>query len=78
MTKRKKVKPTEVQSVKNIKLSWQVRRQVQQEMLQKKLAQYFLKPSEGRLHIRRYPEAMQPLIQDFMLEAQKQTRFRPL
>jgi len=78
MTKRKRVKPTEVESVKNMKLSWQVRRQVQQELLQKKLAQYFLKPSEGRLHIRRYPEAMQPLIQDFMLEAQKQTRFRPL
>lgn len=78
MTKRKKVKPTEVQNVKNIKLGWKVRRQIQQEILQKKLAQYFLKPSEGRLHIKRYPEAMQPMIQDFMLEAQKQTRLRLL
>ena len=76
MTKRKKVKPTEVQSVKNIKLGWKARRQVQQEILQKKLVQYFLRPSVGRKYIRRYPEAMQPLIKDFMLEAEKQTRFR--
>jgi hypothetical protein len=78
MTKRKKVKPTEVQSIKNIKLGWKVRRQVQQELLQKKLTQYFLMSSVGRFYIRRYPEAMQPMIKDFMLEAEKQTRLRPL
>jgi hypothetical protein len=71
---KKKVKLSNVQTVKNVKLGWQVKRQVQQEILQKKLVQCFLRPSEGNACIKRYPEAMQPMIMDFMRKADEQTR----
>jgi len=74
MKKRRKVDLLNVQVAERMKLVWEVRRQVQQEILQKKLAQCFLKPRKGRKCIQRYPEAMQPMIEDFMREAEKQTR----
>ena len=74
MKKRRKVDLLNVQVAERMKLVWEVRRQVQQEILQKKLAQCFLKPRKGRKCIQRYPEAMQPMIKDFMREAEKQTR----
>jgi hypothetical protein len=74
MKKQKKVDLSDVQVAEKVKLAWEVRRQVQQEMLQKKLVQCFLMPRKGRKCIQRYPEAMQPMIKDFMQKAEKQTR----
>jgi hypothetical protein len=76
MKKQKKVRLPEVEAAESIKLGWKVRRQVQQEILQKKLVQCYLKPSEGNAFIRRYPEAMQPMIMDFMRKADEQTKLR--
>jgi hypothetical protein len=74
MKKQKKLDLHDVQVVESIKLAWKARRQVQQEILQKKLVQCFLKPRKGRKCIKRYPEAMQPMIKDFMRKAEEQTR----
>lgn len=74
MKKQKKAKMLNVETVKSLKLSWKVGRQVQQEILQKKLLQCFLEPSGGPTCIARYPEAMQPMIEDFMRKAEKQIR----
>jgi Trp operon repressor len=74
MKKRKKVGLHEVQTFKSVKLGWKIRRQVQQEILQKKLLQCFLKPSERQTCIDRYPEAMQPMIRDFMRKAEEKAR----
>jgi Trp operon repressor len=76
MKKRKKVKWLDVQVAERTKLGWKVRRQVQQEILQKKLTQLFLTPYEMDAYIKRYPEAMQPMIKDFMRKAEEQTRLR--
>ena len=74
MKKRKKIDLHDVQVAERIKLAWRARRQVQQEILQKKLVQCFLKPRKARKCIPRYPEAMQPMIKDFMRKAEEQTR----
>ena len=74
MKKKKKVDLHDVQVTERMKLAWGVRRQVQQEILQKKLMQCFLKPRKGRKCIQRYPEAMQPMIKDFMRKAEEQAR----
>jgi hypothetical protein len=74
MKERKKVNWLDVQAAERIKLRWQVRRQVQQEILQEKLTQFFLTPYEMDAYIRRYPDAMQPMIKDFMRKAEEQTR----
>jgi hypothetical protein len=74
MKKPKKVDLHNVQVVESIKLAWKARRQVQQEILQKRLVQCFLRPRKGRKCIQRYPEAMQPMIKDFMRKAEEQTR----
>jgi hypothetical protein len=74
MKKKKKVDLNDVQVAERMKLAWEVRRQVQQEILQEKLVQCFLKPHKGHKCIQRYPEAMQPMIEDFMQKAEKQTR----
>jgi len=74
MKKRKKVDLNDVQVAERIKLAWEVRRQVQQEILQKKLVQCLLRPRKGRKCIQRYPEAMQPMIKDFMRKAEEQTK----
>jgi len=72
MKKRKKVKILNAQTAESIKLGWKVRRQVQQDILEKKLMQCYLKPNEGLAHISQYPEAMQPMIKDFMRSAERQ------
>ena len=74
MKKQKKVDLNDVQVTEKMKLAWEVRRQVQQEILEKKLMQCFLKPSNGHKCIQQYPEAMQPMIKDFMQKAEKRTR----
>jgi len=74
MKKQKKVDLRHVQAAERTKLAWKVRRQVQQEILQKKLVQCFLKRRKARECIQRYPEAMQPMIEDFMRKVEKQTR----
>ena len=74
MKKGKKVDMNDVHVVESIKLAWKARRQVQQELLQKKLVQCFLKPRKARKCIQQYPEAMQPMIKDFMRKAEEQTR----
>ncbi|HVO86015.1 MAG TPA: hypothetical protein VMT06_02705 [Candidatus Eisenbacteria bacterium] len=71
--KKKTVQVHDVRAAKSIKLRWRIRRQVQQELLQKKLVQCFLKPQESHAIIKRYPEAMQPMIRDFMRKAQEKT-----
>jgi hypothetical protein len=73
MKKRKKVKWLDVHAAERIKLCWKVRRQVQQEILQKKLAQFFLTPYQMDAYINRYPEAMQLMIRDFIRKAEEQT-----
>ena len=74
MKKHKKVKLFDVKAAESIKLHWKVRRQVQQEILQEKLMQCFLTPREGGACAERYPEAMQPMIKDFMRRADEQMR----
>jgi hypothetical protein len=74
MNKRKKATLLNVETVKSIKLGWTVKRQVQQELLQRKLLKCFLDPGEGQTCIARYPEVMQPMIEDFMRKAEKQLR----
>jgi hypothetical protein len=74
MKKRRKVDLLDVQTAERIKLAWEVRRQFQQEILEQKLAQCFFEPRKGRKCIQRYPEAMQPMIRDFMRKAEEQTR----
>jgi hypothetical protein len=74
MKKRKKATLLNAETVKSMKLSWKIERQVQQEILQRKLMQCYLEPSEGHACIARYPEAMQPMIEDFMRKAEKQVR----
>ena len=74
MNKHKKINLLNVKVCERIKLAWEIRRQVQQEILERKLAQCFLKPRKGRACIQRYPEAMQPMIRDFMRRAEEQTR----
>jgi len=74
MKKRKKIDLLNVNAAKRLKLAWEARRQVQQEILQKKLVQCFLKPRKGHACIQRYPEAMQPMIADFMRKAREETK----
>jgi hypothetical protein len=76
MKKRKKVDLHDVQVTERIKLAWEVRRQVQQEILQEKLVQCFLRSRKGRKCIQRYPEAMQPMIKDFMRKAEAYSPLR--
>lgn len=74
MKKRKKATLLNVETIDSMMLGWKVERQVQQEILQKKLLQCFLEQSEEHTCIARYPEAMQPMIEDFMRKAEKQIR----
>ena len=75
MKKQKKVDLNNVQVTEKMKLACEARRQVQQEILEQKLMQCFLTPHNGRECIQQYPEAMQPMIKDFMQKAEKRTRF---
>jgi hypothetical protein len=74
MKKRRKVDLLSVKVAERMKLAWKMRRQVQQEILQKKLMQCFLKPRKGYAYVQRYPEAMQPMIEDFMRKAEEQKK----
>ena len=74
MTKRTRVRAPKVHDVESVKLRWKVARQIQQELLEEKLAQCFLKSSEWKECIGQYPIAMQPMIMDFMRKADEQTR----
>jgi hypothetical protein len=74
MKRRKKLNLCDVEVLKNIKLGWEIRRQVQQDILQKILVECFLMPNEGHSHTKKYPEAMQPMIRDFMRKAEEKTR----
>ena len=74
MTKRTRVRASKVHDVESVKLRWKVTRQIQQELLEEKLAQCFLKSSEWKECIDQYPVAMQPMIMDFMRKADEQTR----
>jgi len=74
MKKQKKVNLNNVHVTEKMKLAWEIRRQVQQEILEQKLMQYFLTPHNGHNCIQQYPEAMQPMIKDFMQKAEKRTR----
>jgi hypothetical protein len=74
MKKQKKIKLLDAKAVEDMKLRWKVRRQVQQEILEKKLMDCYLRPSERDAYIERYPEAMQPMIMDFMRRADEQTK----
>jgi Trp operon repressor len=74
MKKTKKATLLNAETVDSMKLNWKVERQVQQEILQQKLLQCFLEPSEGHACIARYPQSMQPMIEDFMRKAERQMR----
>jgi hypothetical protein len=74
MTRKTTVRAQEVHDVESVKLRWKVARQIQQELLEEKLAQCFLISSEWKDCIGQYPVAMQPMIMDFMRKADEQTR----
>jgi len=74
MKKRKKTTMFNAETVDSVKLGWKVERQVQQEILQKKLLECFSEPNEGHAFIARYPESMHPMIEDFMRRAERQMR----
>jgi hypothetical protein len=74
MKNRKKVNLPGVQDRERIEFIWKIRRQVQQEILEKKLMQCFLKGRDGHECAPQYPEAMDPLIKDFMRKAEQETK----
>ena len=65
----KKTDLSDVEAVERMKLTWQISRQIQQEMLERKLAQCILMPQKGLKCLQRYPEGMQPMIKDFLRKA---------
>lgn len=65
----KKTDLSDVEAVERMKLTWQISRQIQQEMLERKLAQCILKSRRGLECLQRYPEGMQPMIRDFLRKA---------
>jgi len=67
--KMKKTDLRDVEAVERMKLTWQISRQIQQKMLERKLAQCVLKPRKGLECLQRYPEGMQPMIRDFLRKA---------
>lgn len=71
---KKKVDILDVKAAERMKVAWEINRQIQQEILQKKLVQYFLKPRKGLASLQRYPEAMQPMIKDFMQKVEERTK----
>ena len=74
MKKRKKIDLLSLRAAEKMKLAWEIRRQAQQGVLQEKLLQCFLKPRNGRMLLQRYPEAMQPMIEDFLRRVEEQKR----
>ncbi|MGA2309959.1 MAG: hypothetical protein ABSG57_10485 [Candidatus Bathyarchaeia archaeon] len=74
MKKRIKVELRGVKAAENMKLRWKAARQIQQELLEKKLLQCFLSPGEDEACIKQYPMAMQPLMREFIRKAEEQMR----
>jgi hypothetical protein len=74
VTNSKKVELTKVDTAKEVKLRWKVARQIQQELLEKKLMQYFSNPAEEIAHIKQYPMIMQPLMKEFIRKVEEQAK----
>ena len=74
MTSSKKVELAKVDTAKEVKLRWKVARQIQQELLEKKLMQYLANPAEETAHIKQYPIAMQPMMNEFLRKAEEQAK----
>jgi len=74
MKRSKKVELKGGKADENMKLRWKAARQVQQELLEKKLVQCYLNPSGEETCIKQYPMAMQPLMREYMRKAEEQMR----
>ena len=74
MKKSMKVELRGVKDVENMKLRWKAARQIQQELLEKKLLQCARAPIEDEACIKLYPQAMQPLMREFIRKAEEQMR----
>jgi hypothetical protein len=70
MRKPKSVNVLNLPDLKKIKFVWKIRRQMQQEVLEDKLMHLLL---NERPNIQ-YPEAMNPLIEDFMRKAEREIK----
>jgi hypothetical protein len=73
MKKTVKVEMQGARDVENMKLRWKAARQIQQELLEKKLLG-FLNPIEDAAWIQQYPQTMQPLMREFIRKAEQQMR----
>jgi len=74
MKKSIKVELRGLKDAENMKLRWKAARQIQQELLEKKLLQCLLNPSEDEACIKQYPLAMQPLMREFVRKTEEQMR----
>jgi len=74
MKKTIKVESQGVSNLEEMKLRWKAARQIQQELLEKKLAQCFLGSIEDEACIKQYPQAMQPLMREFIRKAEERMR----
>ena len=73
MKKAAKVKLSEAKDIESIELRSKAARQIQQELLEKKLLG-FLSPIEDEARIEQYPQTMQLLIMEFIQKAEKQMK----
>jgi hypothetical protein len=74
MGKKNKINLLDIKDIERMKLAWEINRQIQQKILQKKLTQCLLKPQKGLECLQRYPEAMQPMIKDLMKKVEERTK----
>ena len=74
MQKRKNVNVLNLPDSKKIKFVWKIRRQMQQEVLEDKLMRLLL---NERPNIQ-YPEAMNPLIEDFLRKAEREIKLEKI
>ena len=74
MKKSIRVELRSYKDAENMKLRWKAARQIQQELLEKKLQQYLLNPSENETCIKQYPLAMQPLMREYIRKTEEQMR----
>jgi len=73
MKKNVKVELQATRDVENMELRWKAARQIQQELLEKKLLG-FLSPIEDGACIKQYPQTMQPLMREFIQKAEEKMR----
>jgi hypothetical protein len=73
MKKTVKVELQGARDIENMELRWKAARQIQQELLEKKLLG-FLSPIEDAAWIKQYPQTMQPLMREFIRKAEEQMR----